>query len=425
MKNLVTILIFLSICFANGNQDDKGFKKYYLGYQKIMDSNWKQGIKLLNEMSKEFPKSKFIDDAKYWTAYATQELGQTKNAADLYVKFIENYKESNLADDAKRNLIRLVMKFDKEEQEKYKEHLLLYERQTGSRALAELRERESALTAARSSLAYVDGRIASTHPYNKISEEDELKESAIQAISQRGGKKAAAKLRSIAMDDKQSQRVREKAMFWYAQMDETTAKDLQEMFSSTSNEHLREKLIFNVSQKSGKEATEMMVKIFKNKGLSSRLREKALFWISQSKPQYFAASIKDILKSTEGDTRLREKLMFSIGQSQMKEKNDYLFRFATDQNEDNRIREKAIFWLGQNKGSMAQLKKIYASLDDDRLREKLIFSFSQQNSNESIDYMIELLKAKSTSTRIKKKIVFWLGQSKNEKAQDAILDLID
>lgn len=432
MKLLITLLLALGICFANGGQDDKGFKKYYQGYQQIMDGNWQQGIKLLGEMTKEFPKSKFVDDAKYWSAYATQELGEHEEASNLYVKFIETYKESNLVDDAKRNLARSVRKLDKEDQEKYEKYLdkrSPFVRATSglytAAPVAELRDRLNTTKEReireRYSIATVNGRYTS----RKLSEEDQLKESALMAISQRGGSKAAEKLRSIALNEDEHPRIREKAIFWYSRMNDVKTSDLQKMFDSTDDEHLREKIIFNVSQKSDKEATEMMVGILKNGGLSSRLREKALFWIGQSKPEYFESSVEDILDYTKGDDHLREKLMFTIGQSRLKNKNEYLYRFATDQDESQRIREKAIFWLGQNKGSLKQLKEVYASVESDRLREKIVFAFSQQKSDESIDYMVELLKSKTTSTKIKKKIVFWLGQSKSEKAQDAILELID
>lgn len=392
MKLLFVILSISCLLAANGNQDDKGFKKYYQGYQQIMDANWKQGITLLNEMVKEFPKSNYVDDAKYWIAYATQELGESEQAAELFQDFIKVYASSNLVENAERNLSRLAKKLAAKGNTKY------------SAYMAKKRDDDETDTK---------------------NDDDELKESALFAISQNGGQKAAEKLKSVALDKSNSRKIREKALFWYGQMSFVTAKDLRGLFDTADSEQFQEQVIFGISQKSGKEATEMLVELFKNPKMTSNIREKALFWIGQAKPEYFEKYLPEIMETTKNDSKLREKLMFNISQSQIKEKNEYLLKFALDANENAEVREKAIFWLGQSKDAFEQLKKIYAAINEPKLQEKIIFSFSQINTDESIDYMIKLLKMDSTSNSIKKKIVFWLGQSQSKKAQDAILDIID
>ncbi len=392
MKLLLTILAISCLMASNGNQDDKGFKKYYQGYQQIMDGNWKQGITLLNDMVKEFPKSNYVDDAKYWTAYATQELGETDAAAALFQDCLKKYSSSKLADNARRNLSRLADKLAAKGNTKYSSYV---------------------------------SKISKNDVADTKNDDEELKESALFAISQNGGQKAADKLKSVALDKSNSRKIREKALFWYGQMSFVTAKDLRELFDTADSERFQEKVIFAISQKSEKEATQMLVEIFKNPTMNSNLREKALFWIGQSKPEYFEKYLADIMEATKGDDKLREKLMFNISQSRIKDKNDYLFKFAMDLNESSKVREKAIFWLGQSSGAFEQLKKLYSVVNEPKLQEKLIFSFGQLNTDESIDYLIKLLKIDSTPIPVKKKILFWLGQSKSKKAQNAILDMID
>ena len=49
----------------------------------------------------------------------------------------------------------------------------------------------------------------------------------------------------------------------------------------------------------------------------------------------------------------------------------------------------------------------------------MIFSITQNGGDKSIKYLIELYR-KEKSFRLKKKIIFWLGQSRSEEAKKFI-----
>jgi tetratricopeptide (TPR) repeat protein len=138
--------------------------------------------------------------------------------------------------------------------------------------------------------------------------------------------------------------------------------------------------------------------------------------------------LEKILRSTDNDPRLRRKALFVLSQT-----NDSrvipLLKDIALKDKDREIREKAIFWLGQIGGENAQdeLLNLYHALgdtkDDQKLKAKLIFSIAQLNTDESVKQMISIYK-KEKSLKVKKKIIFWLGQSGRKEALEFIQGIL-
>jgi tetratricopeptide (TPR) repeat protein len=94
---------------SSDKKDDPGYKKYKEGYNLILDEQWEEARKKLGEMVKEFPKSEYVDDAEYWSAYALEHLEKDKNKAYKAFKgFILNYPNSNYYDDAVAEMFKLA-----------------------------------------------------------------------------------------------------------------------------------------------------------------------------------------------------------------------------------------------------------------------------------------------------------------------------
>lgn len=84
----------------NGDDEkDPGYKTYKEGYALILDDKWSEAMKKMAEVKSKFPKSEYVDDAAYWSAYAQKRLDPKKGEA-AYEKFLNDYPESSYADDA-------------------------------------------------------------------------------------------------------------------------------------------------------------------------------------------------------------------------------------------------------------------------------------------------------------------------------------
>ena len=87
-------------------KDDPGYAMYKEGYNLVLDEQWKDARKKLEEMIKQYPQSSYIDDAQYWSAFALKHLDK-KAAAEAYKQFIKKYPNSNYYDDAVADLSQL------------------------------------------------------------------------------------------------------------------------------------------------------------------------------------------------------------------------------------------------------------------------------------------------------------------------------
>ncbi|MCB0279561.1 MAG: tetratricopeptide repeat protein [Calditrichaeota bacterium] len=417
MKTLIICIVFIQLIFAD-KQDDPAFKSYYKAYEFVLGEEWDKAINQFQEVIKNYLKSDYIDESYFWIAYSTKEKGDLEKAVNLYNSFIKDYSSSNMIDQAMTNRTSIAKLLVRDGKKDYSKYIESYQETSSRRDRAEQRrDRED-------SVADRDEREEDYDDVESDSEKDELIEASVQALANQGGADSAAKLKEIILSGKHSRRVREKAIFWYGQSRSGNLDDLVSIFNQLKDNRLKEKCIFSISQHSGSKAGEILMNIALDDKQSINTREKAIFWIGNSSSRSNSANFEKLLKEVK-DTRLREKLMFAISQSSLPNRGKMLRDIALNSKESDRVREKAIFWLGNNSRNIEDLKMLYASISDERLQEKLIFAFHQSGSDEAIDYMIKLLNMDATSTQVKKKIIFWLGQSKSEKARKAISSLLD
>jgi hypothetical protein len=79
-------------------------------------------------------------------------------------------------------------------------------------------------------------------------------------------------------------------------------------------------------------------------------------------------------------------------------------------------RKSALFWLGQTDTRTQDLVQVYPSLKPVALREHYTFVLSQRHDDDvAIDKLIDVAQH-DTEVQVRKRAMFWLGQTKNSKA---------
>jgi hypothetical protein len=81
------------------DEKDPAYPSYKEGYSLILSEKWSEALKKFAEVKAKNPKSDYLDDAAYWSAYAQKRLDSKKGLA-AYEQFIESYPESSYLDDA-------------------------------------------------------------------------------------------------------------------------------------------------------------------------------------------------------------------------------------------------------------------------------------------------------------------------------------
>ena len=79
--------------------DDPGYAAYRDGYAKILNEEWEKARKIFEELKAQHPKSRYADDAQYWSAYALMHTDRSR-AIEAYRAFIKQNPRSRYVDDA-------------------------------------------------------------------------------------------------------------------------------------------------------------------------------------------------------------------------------------------------------------------------------------------------------------------------------------
>jgi HEAT repeat protein len=102
---------------------------------------------------------------------------------------------------------------------------------------------------------------------------------------------------------------------------------------------------------------------------------------------------------------------------------DFLIRVA-DTETDHEMKRQAIFWLSQKAGQRS-LGAIESHLDDPEtdIQEHAVFALSQRPADEAIPALIRVAK-EHHNPDVRRKAIFWLGQSDDPRAFEFIKDLL-
>lgn len=251
----------------------------------------------------------------------------------------------------------------------------------------------------------------------------DTREQAVFWVGQLGGREAVRGLQRLVADASVDDRVREHGIFALSQTGEDEDADyLRDLYGRLRGDELKEKAIFAVSQTRGGESRRWLLGIAEDGGEPDGLREKAIFWASQT-----GASLDelDALYSRLDERDLKEQLIFGYAQRKEAPATDRLLRIAR-QEPDGELREKAVFWLGQAAGREVT-GELRGLVEDDgidtEVREQAVFALSQRPRDEGVPALIEIAR-NSRSAELRKKALFWLGQSGDPRALDLFEEIL-
>ena len=218
--------------------------------------------------------------------------------------------------------------------------------------------------------------------------------------------------------------VREQAVFWLSQVGTDRAVGaLDSILRFSKDPEIQDKAVFALSQQDNPRAQQALRTYAEREGIPEATREKAIFWLGQKQTPENASFLRSLygkLKSQD----LRKKVLFSLSQMGGEENGRWLLGVARDTSQSLEVRKQALFWAGQGGVSIDELTKLYANVSDKEMREQLIFVYSQRDEPAALDKLIDIAKS-DPSPDLKKRALFWLGQSEDSRAVQALQDIIE
>ena len=249
-----------------------------------------------------------------------------------------------------------------------------------------------------------------------------LRRKAVFLVSQKRTAETANILMSVARSDP-DQETREQAVFWLSQVPGSTPL-LEEILKGNGDESIKEKALFSLSQQNEPRAAQSLRDFAARESENSDLREKAIFWLGQRHSTENTEFLRGLYSRLTNED-LKEKILFSLSQQKGAGNEQWLMNIAVNPKEDIELRKKALFWAGQSGVAISEMSKLYDRINDSEMKEAVIFGLSQrQRDPGAIDKLFDIAKNEKDA-ELRKKAIFWLGQSRDPRVQQFLMDLIN
>jgi len=168
--------------------------------------------------------------------------------------------------------------------------------------------------------------------------------------------------------------------------------------------------------------TPRLIRLAMSERAATETRRQAVFWAGQQGAPL--ADLRRVYDSAPG--AVREHVLFAYSQRKEPEAARELLRVARAEGEPRELRKKAVFWLGQAAGRA--VTRDLGNIADDRdldseVREHAVFALSQRPRDEGVPALIRIAR-ESPDPRLRKRAIFWLGQSGDERALALFQELL-
>ena len=449
---------------------------YQRAYELVLDEEWSRASTALDDFLRQHARSDWQDDAEFWKCFVQDKQGRAdEEAFGCYQDFVENHDDSRYVDDARSYMVQLGQRLARSGK---REYMTIIE---GMQAEG---DEELKLTALDALWQMGDERaLDAVLDLYDASASERFRKKIIFALSQFNTPRAAEKLKDVALQDP-NPTIRKEAIFWITQRGDTdevlalldeiarqeTSEEVQEqivfaysrlgragvphlirMARSHPDAEIRKNAIFWLSQTGGpdvldffrellnqtddEEVQEGLVFAFAHVGdegrpvlmdlarghRSPKVRKNAIFWLSQRSDAAVIDFFAELIDSSD-DPEVQESLIFAFSQQGRRGVPHLITAARTHRNPE--VRKDALFWLSQIGGDavVSFFAELVDQSDDEEVQKSLVFAFSQMGEV-GVPYLIDIAKTHK-SPAMRKDAIFWLGQTNDPRARDALLDIV-
>ena len=222
--------------------------------------------------------------------------------------------------------------------------------------------------------------------------------------------------------------VREEAVQWMGQIrTERAAAALEDIALRSPDESLREKAVWALNEQNLARSNAVVRRLAESDETPSRVREKAVFWLGQRSSSENAQFLRDLftrLGKTERTVDVRKGILFSLSQMRGVGNDRWLLGVAADASQPIEVRKHALWTAGEAGVRAAELIPLYDRTTERPLKEHLIWVLSESRDRAAADKLIDIAK-NDRDPELRKKAIFWLGQTRDPRVQQLLLDIIN
>jgi len=166
-----------------------------------------------------------------------------------------------------------------------------------------------------------------------------------------------------------------------------------------------------------------LASIAENESRSDEVRGQAIFWLGQTRTDKSGEYLRSLYRKIR-DEDVKDKVIFSISQQNDEDSQNWLVDLASNANESVEMRKKALFWAGQTGTPFARLAAMYNKTRETEMKDQMIFVFSQRHEAAALEKLMDIAK-NDPDREARRKALFWLGQSHDSRVSAFLADIIN
>ena len=147
-----------------------------------------------------------------------------------------------------------------------------------------------------------------------------------------------------------------------------------------------------------------------------QVRRQAIFWIGNARGEHGFDVISRVVREDPND-KIREHAIFALTQNKDPRALGVVASVAhTDKSPH--VRGQALFWLAQKAQQKVAQQAISDAIANDpetEVKKKAVFALTQMPGGEGVPLLIQVART-NRNPEVRKQAIFWLGQSKDERA---------
>jgi HEAT repeat protein len=422
--------------------DDPADSLYRVAREQLNRGDYRIAAQSFARIVERYPQSAYAADALYWEAYAEYRLGEKsdlRSALNALETQRTRFPKASTRGDADALAVRVRGALARLGDGDAAESIATQAAQAkpcttrGGDDVDEDNDDDLRI-AALNSLLQMNAEQAMPILRQVLAKRDacsaSLRAKAVFLVSQKRTPDTEDILLDVVRNDP-SAGVRKKAVFWLGQVNSDRAAQALEklLTSSGTSEELREEAVFALMQQRTERGEAAVRAIAQDDESPAGLREKAVFWLGQNRSAVNASFLRGLfthLASTRGERNeaVAQKILFSLSQMRGEGNDRWLMEVAADPKYTVETRKQAIFSAGQIRVPTSELTALYDKLTDRELKGQLIWVLSDRHDTAAMDRLIEIAK-RDPDPEMRKKAIFWLGQSHDPRVKQLLLDIIN
>ncbi|MEJ7810705.1 MAG: HEAT repeat domain-containing protein [Gemmatimonadaceae bacterium] len=392
-----------------------------------------RAAELFRALRERYPRSEYVPDAYYWEAFALYRAGDGENlraAMRVLSAQLDRYPSAATHADAEVLATRIRGQLAREGNADPGRESARAEiaraASGGSGGSCDDADRDVRLEAI-NALQQMDPERALPILRKVLARRDEcsasLREKALYIVAQQAPADRDEILFGVTKNDPSS-KVRQLAVYYLSQSSSERAVEvLDEILRTSGDAALQEKALYALSQRRERSAEGTLRAVVERDGTADKLKDLAIYYLGQSRSAENTTFLRRVYGRL-GSSQLREKVMYALAQMGGEENGRWLVSVAADSSQTSGARRTALYYLSQGDMPVASLVELYDRMRSREMRDQLIYFYSQRREREALDKLISIART-DPDRDLRKKAIYHLSQSKDPRAAQALLEIID